>query len=260
MGINKLIFATLFAVPLLFSCGGSPKPEASDSEETEPTVSLEEYNQLRNKYELLREKSDGVKVENERVQQELNDIMIELNTISGRTIKLQQDKESGKARDTRQTAAHISESIAVIKRRLNAVSTNHADKQTLALVDNLRKTIALNEQEITRLNGIVEEKNQQISTLDAELERKNADLSQAIAKLRAAEQESWMHMGDELTGTADLLPDVKGHGNMKDIKQAKLTILQRAKAAYNQAYQLGCSEAVAKIQMVDEKYQRAYNR
>lgn len=241
------------------ACGGSQSTETSE-EEQEQTVSLDEYNQLRERYELLREATEGTKAANERARQELDDIMVELSAISGRTIKLQKDSENGRARDTRTRAEQIAESIAIIKRRLNAVSTTGADKQTLALVENLRKTIALNEQEIQRLNGVVEEKNQQISTLDAELERKNADLNQTIAEMRAAEQASWMHMGDELTGTADLLPDVKGHGNMKEIKQAKLTILLRAKAAYYRAYQLGSPGAADKIRMVEEKYLRAYNR
>jgi hypothetical protein len=47
---------------------------------------------------------------------------------------------------------------------------------------------------------------------------------------------------------------------MKEIKQAKLTILQRAKAAYSQALQLGCGDAVSKIKIVDAKYQQAYNK
>ena len=241
------------------ACGQSPSTDNSD-EAQEQTVPLDEYNQLRERYELLREASEGTKAANERARQELDDIMVELSTISGRTIKLQKDAETGRARDTRTRAEQIAESIAIIKRRLNAVSTTGADKQTLALVENLRKTIALNEQEIQRLNSVIEEKDQQISTLDNELERKNADLSQAIAEMRAAEKASWMSMGDELTRAADLLPDVKGHGNMKDIKQAKLLILIRAKAAYNQALKLGCSEASVKMQMVDEKYARAYNK
>ena len=47
---------------------------------------------------------------------------------------------------------------------------------------------------------------------------------------------------------------------MKPIKSAKLTILLRAKSAYNQAYQLGCAEAINKIRMAESKYQVAANR
>jgi len=259
MGLNKLKIIALFCMGLMTACGKFPSTGTSKDAQ-EQTVSLDEYNQLRERYELLREASEGTKAANERARQELDDIMVELSAISGRTIKLQKDAESGIARDTRTRAVKIAESIAIIKRRLNAVSTNGADKQTLALVENLRKTIALNEQEIQRLNSVIEEKNQQITTLDTELARKNNELSQAIAEMQAAEKASWLNMGDELTRAADLLPDVKGHGNMKEIKQAKLLILKRAKAAYNQALKLGCSEAYSKMQMVDEKYSHAYNR
>ena len=125
---------------------------------------------------------------------------------------------------------------------------------------NLQQTIALNEQEISRLNHVIEDKNQQISTLDSELAETNEQLRQTLEQMKRAEMDSWISMGDELIATADLLPNVKGHGNMKVIKKAKLTILLRAKSAYDQAYQLGCADAVAKIKMADEKYQEAYNR
>lgn len=128
------------------------------------------------------------------------------------------------------------------------------------MIENLRQTIALNEQEISRLNSVIEDKNQQISTLDNELADANEQLRQTFEEMKRAEMESWLAMGDELINTADLLPDVKGHGNMKPIKSAKLTILLRAKSAYNQAYQLGCAEAITKIRMAENKYQAAANR
>ena len=47
---------------------------------------------------------------------------------------------------------------------------------------------------------------------------------------------------------------------MKPIKSAKLTILLRARSAYNQAYQLGCAEALTKIRVAEERYRDAINR
>lgn len=234
------------------SCGGN--------ENEKPSVSREVYDDLQQKYDMLKESVEGTLSANEEARVELNRIMVELNTISGRTISLQKNVESGTGRDNRTTAEQISEAIADIKRRLNAVPTQKADKQTLALVKNLQQTIALNEQEINRLNEVIEDKNQQISTLDNELSETNEQLRQALSEMKRAEMDSWISMGDELLSTADLLPNVKGHGNMKEIKKAKLTILLRAKGAYNQAYQLGCAEAVSKIKIAEEKYQEAYNR
>lgn len=256
MDINKLTIFLCFVVASSFcsciSCEG-------DSNETS-SVSREVYDELQQKYDMLKESVEGTLSANEEARMELNRIMVELNTISGRTINLQKNIENGTGRDNRTTAEQIAESIADIKRRLNAVPTQKADKQTLALVKNLQQTIALNEQEINRLNSVIEDKNQQISTLDNELAETNEQLRQTLEEMKKAEMSSWISMGDELMGTADLLPNVKGHGNMKEIKQAKLTILIRAKAAYNQAYQLGCADAISKIKIAEEKYLEAYNR
>ena len=256
MDINKLVgILCLIGTITLGSC-----TSCSSGENESVSVSREVYDELQQKYDMLKESVEGTLSANEETRLELNRIMVELNTISGRTMNLQKNVENGTGRDNRTTAEQISESIADIKRRLNAVPTQKADKQTLALVKNLQQTIALNEQEISRLNDVIEEKNQTISTLDNELSETNEQLRIALEKMKRAEVESWITMGDELMGTADLLPNVKGHGNMKEIKRAKLTILMRAKAAYNQAYQLGSADAISKIKNADEKYQEAYNR
>lgn len=253
MDINKLsLYTCILGVWLLLSCC-SKQSEA-------PTVPQETYDALQQKYDMLKEQVDGTISKNEKARIELNGIMVELNAITGRTISLHKNVENGSEMDTRTTAERISESIREIKKRLNAVSEKKVDKQQLALIENLRQTIALNEQEISRLNSVIEDKNQQISTLDNELADANEQLRQTFEEMKRAEMQSWMSMGDELISTADLLPDVKGHGNMKPIKSAKLTILLRARSAYNQAYQLGCAEALTKIRVAEERYRDAINR
>lgn len=253
MVVNKLnLYTILLGVILLLSCT-SKKREV-------PSVPQETYNALQQKYEMLQEQIDGTLSANEEARMELNGIMVELNAITGRTISLHRNMEIGAGSDMRTTAENISESIREIKKRLNTVSQKKVDKQQVALIENLRQTIVLNEQEISRLNGVIKDKNQQISTLDNELADKNEQLRQTYEEMKRAEMRRWMDMGDELISTADLLPDVKGHGNMKPIKSAKLTILFRAKAAYQQAYQLGSAEALTKIRMAEEKYRDLSNR
>ena len=253
MDIIKLSHYTcIIGVMMLLSCT-SNKGEA-------PTVPQEAYDQLQQKYDILKDQVDGTLSANEEARVELNGIMIELNAITGKTISLHKNVEKGADMDTRTTAERISESIREIKRRLNAVSEKRVDKQQLALIENLRQTIALNEQEISRLNSVIDDKNQQISSLDNELALTNEQLRQTLEEIKRAEMKSWMAMGDELINTADLLPDVKGHGNMKPIKSAKVTILLRARGAYYQAYQLGCAEAINKIRLAEDKYQAAVNR
>lgn len=262
MGIYKLICAIFFAnTILLCSC------TSCSSNENNASVSREVYDELQQKYDMLKESVEGTLSANEEAALELNRIMVELNTISGRTITLQRDVETGKCVDTRSTADQISESISKIKTRLNAIPTQKADRHTLALIENLKQTIVLNEQEIKKLHSVIEqneqtieEKEQTISNLDNELSETNAKLSNTLEQMKKAETENWIRMGDELLATAELLPNVKGHGNMKGIKKAKLTILLRAKTAYSQAYHLGSTDAVSKMEIADEKYNEAYDR
>ncbi len=235
---------------------------SSNEKNASASVSREVYDELQKKYDMLKESVEGTLSANEEAQLELNRIMVELNTITGRTISLQKNVENGVGEDNKTTAERISESIAEIKQRLNSVaaSNTNANKQTLALVENLRQTIALNEQEIDRLNTVIQDKDQQITNLDNQLSSTSAQLDQTLLEMQQNEKASWLQMGDELLSTADLLPNVKGHGNMKPIKQAKLTIIKRAKAAYQQAYSLGAAEAITKMKEADLKYNEAYNR
>lgn len=256
MDTNKLIGIILMGGVLgVCSCNS-----CEDNKDYNPSVSREVYDDLQQKYDMLKESVEGTISANEETRLEINRIMVELNTITGKTVSLQKNVENGTAGDVRSTAEQISESLADIKRRLKAVPTQKADQQTLALVNNLQQTIALNEQEIKRLNGVIEEKNQTISNLDNELSDVNEQLQLTLDEMKRAEMASWISMGDELLSTAELLPNVKGHGNMKEIKKAKLTILLRAKSAYNQAYKLGNAEAFSKIQIAEKRYQEANDR
>lgn len=253
MDINKLsLYTCIISIMMFLSC-------TSNNREV-PTVPQETYDQLQQKYDMLKEQVEGTLSANEEARIELNGIMIELNSITGKTISLHRNVENGADMDTRTTAESISESIKEIKRRLNAVSEKKVDKQQIALIENLRQTIALNEQEISRLNSVIQDKDQQISTLDNELANTNEQLSQTYEEMKRAEIQSWLSMGDELINIAELLPDVKGHGNMKPIKSAKLTILLRARSAYKQAYELGSAEALSKMRIAEDEYQSAANR
>lgn len=249
MDINKLmIVAVVIFVITLCSCGDSEKST---------TVSREKYNELQEQYDMLKESVEGTLSANEETRLQLNSIMTELNAISGRTITLQEKIEGGNTKNSRNTATQISESIKAIKEKLNAVPTENADKQTLALVKNLRQTIILNEQKIKDLNLVIEEKNTQITELDGQLEKTNLDLQNALSRMKQEEINKWIELGDELMANADIIPDSKGHGNMKPVKKAKLAILNRARLAYAHAYELGGAEALSKIREAEAKYRAA---
>lgn len=250
MGVDKLmITASLAFATMLCSCGDSEKST---------TVSREKYNELQEKYDMLKESVEGTLSANEEARLQLNSIMAELNTISGKTIMLQENVEGGKTGNSRQTAVQISEAIKAIKKKLDAVPTGNADKQTLALVKNLQQTIILNEQKIKDLNLVIEEKNTQISELDNQLERTNVDLQNTLSQMKRDEIRKWIELGDELIMNADNIPDSKGHGNMKPVKKAKIAILERACNAYRHAVELGGgAEAEAKVREAESKHRAA---
>lgn len=128
MDIYKLICAISFISILLFcSC------TSCSNDDNNVSVSREVYDELQQKYDMLKESVEGTLSANEEAALELNRIMVELNTISGRTITLQKDIETGRGKNTQSIAKQISESISKIKTRLDAVPTRNADKHTLAL-------------------------------------------------------------------------------------------------------------------------------
>ena len=251
--IIKGFFIAVFSVSAVALCTGC--------DEGEPiVVSREKYNELLQEYNNLKQNSIETIEANEKARITLNNIMSELNTLSGNTSSLSINVETGNANDNKSTAERISKSINDIKKRLNAIPTDRLDKNTLETIKNLRKTIQLNEQEIKRLKTIITEKEIQIKELDSELTNTNELLEHALLEINNSDKEQWMFMGDELVRVADLLPNVKGHGNMKNIKKVKLIVLQRAIEAYKKAQLLGDINAASKIRATEKKYRVVKNK
>ena len=75
-------------------------------------------------------------------------------------------------------------------------------------------------------------------------------------ELRESEINSWLAMGDELISAAETLPIVKGHGNMKPVKVAKLTFVLKARGCYQKAQQLGSPSAASRISYADRLYRQ----
>lgn len=257
MDIKKLTITTLSAMLLaasLPSCGNGEDSENAN-------VSREVYNELLERYEGLQQSIDKTASKNERNRIELNNIMTELNGITGKTIQLQKDVESGVYTDERSTSEIIKESIAAIKERLNKVQkSGNVDAQSKALITQLRQTILLNEQEIERLNAVIAGKDQTIQALDSDLQEKNLRLEKTLALLRKKEIDNWIQTGDAIMSACELLPEVKGHGNMAPVKKATLKMLERAKAAYEEAKSLGSAEVDDKIRIAERKYHETKNR
>ncbi|MCD8093072.1 MAG: hypothetical protein LUF01_09675 [Bacteroides sp.] len=128
------------------------------------------------------------------------------------------------------------------------------------IITNLQQTIAQKETEIADLMQVLEEKDREIATLGNRVNTLGSQLSQANTDLQEAEMNQWFNMGNELMEAAELLPDVKGHGNMKGVKKAKLLILQRAVVCYERSYLLGNQKAKDKKQVAEKTYRTVKDR
>lgn len=258
MGTRKIIMFGIVGMMLL-SCG---------QKET-ANMDIEE---LRRECEELREDRAKSLANNVEAQELIDNIFASLNSISGRTSSLERGLEGSSKNESRLKAEEIAQDIQAIKEKLEeAAEYEKFDKSTQIVISKLKTTIVQKEEEINNLKAVIAQKDEQIShlgdkvsSLDTELGETNTKLDQTSAALHETENQlkineinSWIQMGDELLYTADLLPNVKGHGNMKPIKQAKLKIIQRARDCFNRAYQLGGTSAYSKIRDADYMYNRA---
>lgn len=235
-------------------------------------VTKEEYDDIIEEYKALKEEQANTLAKNQELNELVDQVFYTLNSVSGRTFELGRNMENKSKRENLRRAEEIALDIKTIKEKLDKAADNEKiDESSKIIISKLRSSIQQKEEEITRLNKIIASQNEKItnlgnkvSALDNELGETNAKLDNTNAQLQATESKlkineinSWIHTGDELINTANLLPNVKGHGNMKPIKKAKLEIILRAKECYKRAYELGGSAASGKMSEAERLYQLA---
>ncbi len=238
------------ALCALAACGNK---ETSDMDESE----------LRRECEQLRQDREKALENNVEAQELIDNIFNSVNTLSGRKASLERSLGDNSISDSRLKAEEIAQDIEAIKEKLErAEELENFDKSTKIILAKLRSTVEQKEQEINELRRVIQEKDEQIqqlgeqvTTLDTELGNTNQQLSDTRDKLKANEINSWIRMGDELISAAQMLPKVKGHGNMKPIKKAKLMILLKAKTCYEYAMYLGYADAQPKVTYAEKLYQ-----
>lgn len=255
MGAFKIIWTVLLLV-ILIACGDKNTAD----------MDVEE---LRRECDMLRKDRAKTLENNVEAQELIDNIFASVNSLSGRTANLQRSVGEGSLSESRLKAEEIAQDIEIIKEKLErAGEQGSLDNSTKIIISKLKTTIAQKQQEVDELRDIIRRKDEQIShlgqqvtTLDNELgaanlslRESNAELASTKEKLRETEINSWISMGDELIRAAQTLPHVKGHGNMKPIKIAKLTIILKARNCYQNAASLGGASASARISMADRIY------
>lgn len=253
------VIVTLGLLGLLFnSCGKKDTPNMDLSE-------------LRRECDMLRQDRAKALENNIEAQELIDNIFASINSVSGRTASLERSLEDNSSDDNRRKADEIAQDIAIIREKLErAEELERFDKSTKMVISKLKVTIEQKQKEIDELKGIIRQKDEQISQLDhqvasldntlaqtnQELRESNAELANTREKLRESEINSWIGMGDELINAAETLPHVKGHGNMKPVKSAKLLFIRKARNCYQKALQLGSSTASSRITYADRVYRQ----
>lgn len=256
MDFHKMIIVGVAAIALSTSCSESDKKVSQSKYD----ALVEECNELKQ----LREETLASSEENARL---IDAIFGELQTITGRTESLQRDVEHRRGSLTKAEA--IASDLKTLKNKINKLDTdkNKGDKQFEAVVNNLKSVIKQQESEISNLKNVIRQKDEKITELDNNLSSTTSKLNSTSEQLNAtterllqAQKQNWVNIGDRLVESANELPDVKGHGNMKPVKQAKLAILKNAMSCYQKAIELGNREAKSKLNHAQGLYNTAKNR
>ena len=257
METSKVIISLSLWGLFFYSCG---QKDSSNME-----------SELRRECDMLRQDRAKALENNVEAQELIDNIFASINSVSGRTASLERSLEENSSDNNRQKAEEIAQDINLIKEKLeHAEELEKYDNSTKIIISKLKTTIEQKQKEIDDLKDLIREKDEQISKLDSrvssldneldqtnqQLRKSNAELADTKEKLRESEINSWIGMGDELINAAETLPKVKGHGNMKPIKKAKLLFILKARNCYQRAYQLGSSVASSKIAYADNIYRQ----
>ncbi len=233
-----LMFATVF---MLLAC----------SEEHDETVSRSKYDAVVAECNSLKEQRQSTLLANEENAEMLNGIFYELNNITGRTNKLQSNLDETPSENRKRMANEIASDLKLIKERLKNIAPKSDDKQLKAVVENLQIVIQEREEQIKELKVIIAQKDQEISQLGDMVSDLGKKLNDADIRERDSDKNRWFGMGEELVNVANLIPSSKGHGNMKNVKRAKVAILRRAVNCFNNAAELGHPKAREKAKQTD---------
>lgn len=251
MGNYKMIFMLVLFCVLICSC---------DNKNTS-NMSYDEYQRILSQIQNDREIAN----ENYAEAQKLIDNIFEsLHSISGRTYVLGRSINESSNNNNLNKAEEIAKDIDAIKEKIEkAEEENTFDSRTQDLLSKFKIIIEQKENEINELKAIIQLKDQQMSILGEKLDQTNEQLNQSNTEntslkndLRNSEIHKWLSTGDELLEAARTIPFVKGHGNMKDIKKAKLRIIAMARNCYQMAENLGYSPARNKYYEADNYYSK----
>lgn len=229
-------------------------------------VPREEYDQLLGEYEDLRASAEATRAEYAEQAAAIDNILQQLSQISGRTVSLRTDLESGGPVQLTQVR-QIEDSIDEIKgklRKLDALALKNAELQRV--VTSLRKVIAEKETEIQELKAEIRAKdatiNEQLDTIAAQsgtIRTQTATITAQQENLRRALQQqaqTLFQAGTDFEELGDNAPEVSRRKDKAKVQDFATQMYQKAIFYYKKAAETGYPEASSRISQVEEKMNR----
>ena len=231
-------------------------------EEPGTTVSKGEYDNLMREYEDLRAGSEALRAEHAAQAVAIDNILQELSQLSGRTVLLRSEIESGTVQLTQ--VEQIEENITSIKEKMAALDKLARQSAELQkLVKSLKTVIAEKEEEIEGLkeqirikDATIDEQHRTITEQHGTIESQNATISSQQENLRAllAEQAQMLFQaGVDFENLGDEAPDVHGRRDKLELKAFREDMYEKAIRYYQEAADAGYPQASYRISVVEEK-------
>ena len=231
-------------------------------EEPGTTVSKGEYDALMQEYRELKAGSEALREEHAAQAMAIDNILQELSQLTGRTVLLRSEIESGTVQLTQ--VEQIEENISSIKSKLaelDKLARQSAELQKL--VKSLKTVIAEKETEIEELkeqirvkDATIDEQHKTIAEQHGTIESQNATISSQQENLRAllAEQAQMLFQaGVDFENLGDEAPDVHGRRDKKEIKAFREEMYGKALLYYKEADEAGYPQAAYRITQVEAK-------
>lgn len=239
---------------LLGACGQVPE-----------TVSKTEYDQLLQEYEDLKAGAESTREEYAAQAVAIDNILQQLAQISGRTVTLRSDIESGVVELTQ--VRQIEESIEDIKgklKKLDALASRSTALQKMVV--SLKKVIEEKEVEIAELKAEIRAKdltiNLQQDTINAQsgtIRSQIATISAQQEDIRTALQEQarmLFQAGQDFEQLGDNAPEVSRRKDKAKVQAFADEMYEKALFYYRQAAESGYPQAVVRIEELEQKRAR----
>ena len=231
-------------------------------EEPGTVVPKGEYDNLMHEYEDLKAGTEALRAEHAAQAVAIDNILQELSQLSGRTVLLRSEIESGTVQLTQ--VEQIEENISSIKDKMAELDKLARQSTELQkLVKSLKTVIAEKETEIEDLkeqirikDATIDEQHKTITEQHGTIESQNATISSQQENLRALLEEQAQMLfqaGVDFENLGDEAPDVRGRRDKKEINAFRENMYDKALLYYREADEAGYPQAAYRISQVEAK-------